>query len=179
MNTKMRSLLIAFMSAIMLAFTATGAQAEESGEPPTDASVPAASADSVEPAADPCGNWVSEAKSKTNPTPYDEGGKDALARIYCSRSGTTLYEVRFQAYDEILYLRDLHTDGLGALAEVWVYDKSGDLADKDTFTTGSTNATYELGTPDGSGNVAEGYEVFIKVCTVDKSACTGVAAGIA
>jgi hypothetical protein len=66
------------------------------------------------------------------------------------------YLLSFYSYGETLKLWDGLTDGTEAVAKVWVYNKQGQLVDTDTFRTGTTQ-TYNLGTPDGSGDVPEGY----------------------
>jgi len=68
------------------------------------------------------------------------------------------YRLDFDSYGETLKLWDGLSDGTEAVARVWVYNKSGTLVDTDTFTTG-TRDSYNLGTPDGSGNIPEGYDI--------------------
>lgn len=106
--------------------------------------------------------------SYDDPGPPDNGGYDASVRLLAEGEGSGHYTVEFQAYDELLKLYDDHSDGRQACAQVKVYrhaDSDGvpyDEIDSDRFCTG-TDRTYELGTPDGSGNIREGRWVAIRV----------------
>lgn len=60
---------------------------------------------------------------------------------------------------------DMQTDDDKAEAHVIVL-KNGVAVDNDHFVTG-TQDWYELGTPDGSGDIPEGYRVKIKLCRKD------------
>jgi len=61
------------------------------------------------------------------------------------------YEVVFQARDERLKLWDNRTDGRAAEAYLIINSPNGGYVERDILRTGSER-TFELGTPDGSGN---------------------------
>lgn len=110
---------------------------------------------------------VWEYHSMQTPTPADSGGKDAWINAKCN--GTVIYKVNFNAYGEELRLEDRLSDGYAAKANVRVYNTSGTLVDSDTFKNAGSK-TYNLGTPDGSGDIAEGFTVYIQLC-IDTVAC--------
>lgn len=99
-------------------------------------------------------------------SPEDRGGVNGWTEIRNYNSHGTgywlYYRAEFIAPGEYLKLMDNVSDGSEAHAVVKVYNRSGKLVDTDTFDTG-TKATYNLGTPDGSGDVPEGYKIKITV----------------
>ncbi|MFC4337001.1 hypothetical protein [Salininema proteolyticum] len=101
--------------------------------------------------------------SGTKTTPYDSGGADAWINGRCN--GEVYYKVNFNAYGEELRLEDRHTDGRRARTIVEVYN-GDNLKDTDVFANAGTE-TYNLGTPDGSGNIPEGYRVEMRLCVGD------------
>lgn len=91
----------------------------------------------------------------------DRGGSSGHVWLEDSRCDIC-YSVQFWAKGERLHLWDFLSDGRRAEAVVVVYDRSGTIVDVDRFFTG-TNEEYNLGTPDGSGNIPEGYQVTMRV----------------
>lgn len=72
------------------------------------------------------------------------------------------YNVVFEARDERLKLWDNRTDGRVAEAYLIINSPNGGYVERDILRTGSRR-TFELGTPDGSGNIPEGYQVSISL----------------
>lgn len=113
-------------------------------------------------------SWWPYHKSHMSPTPDDAGGTDAYSSWGIAAYGT-LYWVSFNAYGETLTLLDNLTDGRRAQAEVRVYRKADaygmpyDLVDRDINLFTGTQRTFQLGTPDGTGDIPEGYYVAIRV----------------
>lgn len=105
----------------------------------------------------------------------DNGGKDAIGALYPkgSEPGDYHYRAEFAAYGEVLTLQDLASDGYHAKAYVNVYDEHGTHVDKDTFILPEDTGreTYNLGTPDGTGNIPEDHKVTIQVC-IDGAGCS-------
>ncbi len=108
-------------------------------------------------------------------TSIDSDGADAKAEIWERGYSYWENEANFDANGEELRLLDDRQDGQLAIAQVWVYNKSGTLVDTDTFSTGSVDR-FNMGTPDGSGDIPEGYEVRINIC-VGNITCAGTAKG--
>ena len=74
------------------------------------------------------------------------------------------YSVRFLAEGERLAVWDSYSDGHEAEVTAYITEPGGEMVDFDRFRTGSYDgAYYNLGTPDGSGNVPEGYKVWIRL----------------
>ena len=94
----------------------------------------------------------------------DGGGENAVAVLYSNGNDREHWDYRamFVADGEKLLLTDNLTDKRQAVADVYVYNKRGYFVDKDHFMIG-TNKTYQLGSPDGSGDIPEGYSVVIRV----------------
>lgn len=102
---------------------------------------------------------------------------DLALELIVDHGGTSQndYSARFYPYGEVLKLSDNRSDGYAARAHVNVYNKSGTKVDTDTlYTTQNawTTRHIELGTPDGSGNIPEGYTVSIKLCVNGIDVCT-------
>lgn len=108
----------------------------------------------------------------------DPGGYNAWVEIWEKGHVDEQVEVRFDANGEVLSLYDGRQDGQYAIAEVFVYNKSGTRVDTDVFKTGLSREQFNLGTPDGSGDIPEGYVVKINVC-VGNITCTGTGKGVA
>ena len=108
------------------------------------------------------------AGSYRTPSPADPGSYDASISLVPTAGGSRTYSAWFTAYGEKLQVTDFVTDCRRAEAEVRVYrhaDAHGapyGLIDTDRFFVGS-EATFDLGTPDGSGNITEGRWVAIRV----------------
>lgn len=114
-------------------------------------------------------HWEELITSYRDPAPHDDGGFDASASLLPGGEGYNRASAVFRAYGETLYLSDSDGDGLRTQAEVRVYrhaDADGvpyDLIDTDRFDTGSEHKYYNLGTPDGSGNIKEGRWVAVRI----------------
>ncbi|MEU0373629.1 hypothetical protein ABZ070_25855 [Streptomyces sp. NPDC006283] len=89
--------------------------------------------------------------------------------------------MRFEASGEKLALADTLADGHAARAEVIVVDQHGKFMDSDTFYAATADGAkwFNLGTPDGTGNIAEGYEVRIRVCINETTTCSWWEYGVA
>jgi hypothetical protein len=131
------------------------------------------------------GDWEELISSYRDPSPDDQGGYDASASLLPGGSGQNRASAWFTAHGETLRLSDSDGDGLRTQAEVRVYrhaDADGipyDLIDTDTFSTGSDHSVqYNLGTPDGSGNISDGRWVAIRI-SVDGEPWSSWAYGIA
>jgi hypothetical protein len=111
----------------------------------------------------------------------DAGGWSAVAALYPKGSEPADYDYRavFSARGETLMLEDWESDGHHAKAYVKVYNGSGSLVDTDTFILpdNTNREIYNLGTPDGSGNIRDGYDVSIQVCM--NGGCSQRAWGVA
>lgn len=93
----------------------------------------------------------------------------------------------FCAYDELLKVSDNKTDGKAAYAYVEVHKYSNntgqyEFEESDAFKV-TWKKTYQLGTPDGTGGIADGKRVWIQVCKgkmkKDASNCSSKQLGIA
>ncbi|WP_371099383.1 hypothetical protein [Streptomyces sanglieri] len=95
-----------------------------------------------------------------NPFDGDTGGVSAYAQLreYQGVGYIVRYQAVFHAEGETLEVWDRLTDGSEATVVLKVYDRDNNLVDTDKFTTGKDH-TFNLGTPDGSGNITEGYKV--------------------
>lgn len=93
---------------------------------------------------------------------HDPGGSSGSVTLYPTGTKDPKYAVQFQAKGENLYVKNF-TGGGETQARVRVWDTSGNLVDEDLFTTDKLDTAYNLGTPDGSGDIAEGYRVGIQV----------------
>ncbi|RCG24689.1 hypothetical protein DTL70_10070 [Streptomyces diacarni] len=104
----------------------------------------------------------------------DPGGVNAGAYLYpCGESVNNWhFRALFYAYGEQLTLEDRYTDEHEVSSSVKVYTTEGKLLDEDYFHTG-TKQTYNLGTPDGSGDIAEGLRVKFNVCVRGVECSTG------
>lgn len=110
-------------------------------------------------------NCKFKAKSGLRATPPDPGGRNAKARITGFRGGEK-YAVNFQAYDEIVYLRDGHPDNHKAVVRIKYYGPGGPY--KYRYTTGSSR-TIQLGSDD---DLTENKRIKLKLCIAHHK-CTG------
>ena len=108
----------------------------------------------------------------------DAGGWWAQSIVYDANNPTDRYQVSFWPRGETLNVMDRRSDGQPARAEVTVENRSGVTVDRDTFYS-SYDSTFNLGTPDGSGNIPEGYRVYIRVCIGDSDRCSPWSQGVA
>ena len=109
--------------------------------------------------------WESLVQNHIRPDPYDAGGRDAKLR-YIDFSGSERKDMAayFQAWGEEL---DVYPNRLGTAPthiQVKVYRPAGNgtlhLVDTDNFTMApGQGRVLNLGTPDGSGDIPEGYIV--------------------
>ena len=103
----------------------------------------------------------------------DPGGSSGDVTLDTASGSDNLYAVQFSAKGEYLDLFDFTTDGHKAEATVAVTNPDGffeDVVDFDRFTTGTTGH-YNLGSPDGSGNIPDGYHVWIRLRHTGGSWC--------
>lgn len=110
-----------------------------------------------------------------SPDPSDSGGRDAEGWWGQYSCDTWHFKVRFQAYDEIAWT--MESGALNPVVEVAVWNKSGtEIVDRDTL---EGKREYQLGYPDGSGNIPEGRKVNIRMCVgAPYYECTGWASGV-
>jgi hypothetical protein len=121
--------------------------------------------------------WTSS--TSTNASSKDPGGIDAYSNLM--KDGEIYYRVLFQASGEWLAMADTLADGHAARAEVIVVDQNGKFMDSDTFysSTADEAVWINLGTPDGTGDIPEGYEVRIRVCINETTTCSWWEYGVA
>ena len=100
----------------------------------------------------------------------DNGGWWAQSILEERGDQLNKYQVGFWPRGERLHLMDRISDGHQARANVEVRNHSGDVVDRDTFYT-SYDAEFNLGTPDGTGDIPEGYQVWVQVCVGDTGHC--------
>jgi hypothetical protein len=94
----------------------------------------------------------------------DEDVGGSSGEVNKGDAGDPRYSVQFWAEGEHLSLWDFHPDGHEAEATAYITEPGGEMVDFDRFRTGSSDgAHYNLGTPDGSGNIPEGYKVWIRL----------------
>ncbi|WP_053747782.1 hypothetical protein [Streptomyces sp. MMG1533] len=115
--------------------------------------------------------WDTE--SWTDPSDKDPGGVEAGSGLWRS-DGSGEYWVFFDPYGEKLSVKDGYADGHAARARVVVTDAQGHTQDEDTFYVGTADGLkeYNLGTPDGSGDIAEGLNVTVYVCINETTTCS-------
>lgn len=94
----------------------------------------------------------------------DPGGRNAVAVLYRCETTKENYDYRafFVAEGEKLILEDRWTDGAEVSSNLFVM-RNGERIDTDYFRGADS---YNLGTPDGSGDVAEGLKVEFRVCAI-------------
>ncbi|MGW7284609.1 hypothetical protein ACWGH4_03795 [Streptomyces sp. NPDC054847] len=107
-------------------------------------------------------------------SPKDSDGEGASAMLYEVGNSTRNAIASFNPYGEVLAVEDQRQDGLLATAQVLVYDKSGTRVDVDNLSTGESYETFNLGTPDGSGDIPEGYTVKLNISIGNQSCGTAV-----
>jgi hypothetical protein len=103
--------------------------------------------------------------------PDGNGGEVGLK--HCDDACIEDYVAVFYDYGETLKVYDNLRDGHAAKVFVSV-QKNGTSVDTDTFYVGSSESgkVFNLGTPDGSGDIAEGLTVAIKVCINEVGICS-------
>lgn len=94
-------------------------------------------------------------------------------RWYGDGVSEILYRAVFDPYGEILTVRDDHPDGHAAKVIFRVYGSTGTI-DVDTFYVGTadTGKTFNLGTPDGTGDITEGRQISVQICINETSRCS-------
>ncbi|NGN65910.1 hypothetical protein G5C51_18665 [Streptomyces sp. A7024] len=94
----------------------------------------------------------------------DDGGSSGSIDLHePDNYENTYYSAQFWAKGEDFHLWDFVTDGREAQAVVIVYHpRTGEQLDVDRFKV-SPDRHYKLGTPDGSGNIPEGYKVTVRL----------------
>ena len=108
----------------------------------------------------------------------DAGGRWAQSILSERGDDLELYRASFWPRGETLNLLDSISDGDQARANVEVRNRNGTVVDRDTFRT-SSSAEFNLGTPDGTGNIPEGYQVWIQVCVGNTGHCAPWVMGVA
>jgi hypothetical protein len=146
MRSKTRGLLIALMSAFVLAISATGANAEVSAGLPSGGSAPTD--------VDAAASWDCEGDS--TPSSSDDGGRNMYST--CVSSNDDRVTAYFHAYDEIFSVCDWFRNGHHTIAKLTVggatYTRKSD----------GTNSciSYDL-------DLSEGQAVKLQVCTSGSS----------
>ncbi|MEQ4305241.1 hypothetical protein ABNF97_28325 [Plantactinospora sp. B6F1] len=117
--------------------------------------------------------------TRTQASNQDAGGIDTWAWLNKVGAGSEIdYQVHFQAYGEKLWVYVRVGMASKGKVTVVVYDTTGKHVDTDTFTVDiGENRELNLGTPDGSGNIAEGYTVYSRICVGNSTTCTPYAKG--
>lgn len=92
-------------------------------------------------------------------------------RLVPPGSDSADYYLLFDPWGEELQLRDMNTDGDRAVAFVRVF-RGSYIIDEDDFYSGEPYKYYQLGTPDGTGDIDEGVTVEFKLCR-EGFQCTG------
>lgn len=110
-----------------------------------------------------------KAKSNLKASPYDKGGRNARATIKGFRGGGK-YKVQFQAYDEIVYLRDDNPDNHKAVVRIKYFGPGGPYKYK--YKTGSSR-TIQLGS---DNDLTENKRIKLKLC-IAHHGCTKWANG--
>lgn len=108
----------------------------------------------------------------------DPGGRWAQSILSERDDDLELYRASFWPRGETLNLLDSISDGHQARANVEVRNRNGTVVDRDTFRT-SSSAEFNLGTPDGTGNIPEGYQVWVQVCVGNTGHCAPWVMGVA
>lgn len=108
----------------------------------------------------------------------DPGSSWAQSLIWEANNRQNGYTVSFWPQDETLNVMDRRSDGHQARAQVRVSSPGGTLVDTDTYYT-SYDTTFKLGSPDGSGDIPEGYNVLVRVCVGETEQCGPWVRGIA
>lgn len=94
------------------------------------------------------------------------GARDAIVYMYpCGQSVSSWhYKAFFDAYGELLTLTDRIADGYGVASDVRVLNSDGKVLDYDSLHHATDTKRFNLGTPDGSGDITEGLSVEFNVC---------------
>ena len=147
MRTKTRGLLIAFVSAFVLAITATGANAEDDGSPGSGSAAPTD--------VDAAASW--DCYGDSVPSSLDDGGRNMYST--CVSSNDDRVTAYFYAYDEILSVCDWFPNGHNTIAKLTV---GGETYTYKSEGTNSCDAQFDL-------SFAEGQSVKLRVCTSSSS----------
>jgi len=115
------------------------------------------------PTATPAQAATVEKKAWAEDNPDDVGGLDIHAYIRVTYGGPYhyLYTAKFNAYGETLTVRNNVQDGNQAVVDLKFYFGS-ELLEIDTYYC-RAECTFDLGTPDGSGDVREDVRVVMKL----------------
>lgn len=103
----------------------------------------------------------------------DNGGIDTISYLdKVSEGYSEDYWINFHSYGEELYYDvDYRMNSRGVI-DVRVYD-DGELKDVDRFVIDiGSIGSLNLGTPDHSGNIPDGYEVRTRICVGTSTTCT-------
>jgi hypothetical protein len=180
-QTKIRSLTTA-SAALALALLAAVAPTTASPSEPVGPGEPAELGDHLGPAAQ-LGTAIAplsrpwQTDTWRIPSPNDAGGYSARSAIWRTDDPRQRYVVSFVPNGEVLHVMDRRTDGHQARAEVAVASSIG-VIDHDVLRS-SYDSTFDLGTPDGTGDIAEGLSVYIRVCVGETGRCSPWAKGTA
>ncbi|MER7174461.1 hypothetical protein [Streptomyces mesophilus] len=110
--------------------------------------------------------------TKSWPSSTDSGGRNAAAYLYICGSDYLDYHYRaqFWADGERLAVHDNYADNREARIRLTVTGSDGQVVDWD-YLENTGLKVYQLGTPDGSGDIAEGRRVRFSLCA-EMSTCT-------
>lgn len=127
-------------------------------------------------------------------SPNDSGGRDvrlAISEKAPCPTGNELFFAAFNANGETLTIGVHDADDHGYY-KIWVdskvYNSSGTVIDTDQQVydgslSGDNHRDYNIGTPDGSGDIAEGLKISLRLCgkvnTDGSTKCTLYINGIA
>lgn len=104
----------------------------------------------------------------------DPGGIMAWTTMWEATNAGHYYKALFDPYGEVLHVSDRFTDREQACAQVVVIDPATNrVVDRDSGLCTTYERRVNLGTPDGSGDIAEGLGVSIRVCTSETNVCSG------
>ncbi|HEY9411304.1 MAG TPA: hypothetical protein VIP77_17125 [Jiangellaceae bacterium] len=106
--------------------------------------------------------------------PDGNGGEVGLKHCYSGGGCVQDYVAVFYDNGEMLKVYDNLRDGHATKVQVSVLNRNGTSVDTDTYYVGSSESgkVFDLGTPDGSGDIPENYTVKIKVCINEVGMCT-------
>lgn len=115
-------------------------------------------------------DWCLSSDADWDPT--DSDGRWAWSYLWNAHDESEYYFVYFDPYGETLELDDQFTDGHEARADVVVSDPITErVLDRDTLFT-SYRGKFNLGTPDGTGDIQEELTVSIRVCQHGTGICS-------
>lgn len=158
---------------------ATAAPDDETSNTPPGAGEPATATEGHAPAnpGNYCGPyWCHE--QLRSPGAGDPGSFWAQSLIWEKNNRSRGYTVSFWPQDETLNVMDRRSDGHQARAQVRVSSPGGTLVDTDTYYS-SHDSTFNLGSPDWTSDIPEGYNVLVRVCVGETEQCGPWSRGIA